>query len=540
MEGLEDDDLGAGSVAILGPVGRWGGWGASWDHFGADHLQRDRFRVAGGRVLPLPSRFGKVALGLSLSLLSQRFTLSEALQSVSPSDLSSTAFSFGAGLRFQPHARLALGLSGEDLTRPNLGVIGVDRAEAVLRLGVSYEFPRVGPGPLLLTLGAHRADSALEAQGGAEWSHTASGFSLRGGYRRRQASAGLGFSRGPFTLDYAYVFSTGEAASLGGTGLPANHLFELMWGWGGRFTPEDPDGYAALMRKAAEDEKAGRWNEALWTYRRASGKPEADPQAKRGWERVLAAYNHERAEQYLTYGQEAELRGLITEARHNYEWALRLEPSSQTAKEALRRVQDSAPTGAMADSQVVRWLQEAADLSASGEKAQAATLLQRAQERHPDDPTLESFVKLLATAPVTQTSAPNDPAVTRLLAEAEIYQHKGRADLATDSWKRVLAVDPKNPEASEKLKAARSPRPTAQKVSASDRRQAQSLYELGLKAYLEGDVRSAIQDWEDALSHDPSHENALNNLARARLELSHGTSRPRLQPSPTPPNGENP
>jgi tetratricopeptide (TPR) repeat protein len=536
MDGIEGDDLGTSSVGVLGPAGKWGGWGASWDHFGADHLQQDRLRLSGGRSCLLPAPWGSLGLGLSLSFLSQRFSLSEPLLSVSPGHLSATALSFGAGLLWKPSGRFSFGCSGDDLTRPNLGVVGTDRFEASLKIGGAYHLPLPRAGEVSFLAGLKRASAQTEPQGGVEWALPRVGVSLRTGVGRQQVSLGFGFSRGGLTLDYAYVFSSSSAASLDGTGLPANHLFELLWRWGGRFTPEDPDGYPALMRIASDDESHSKWNEALWTYRRALQKMPDDPKAQAGWERTLAAYNHERADHYLTFGRQAELRGFSIEAQHNYEWALQLDPSMREALDALTRVKAAAPSGALSDSRVIRWIQEAASLAAQGDHARAAEILKKAQEQYPQDRALQDFMKVLAAAPVTQTISQTDPAVERLMAEAEIYQRKGRSDLATDSWRQVLSVDPKNAQAAEKLKEAVTKTPASQSVPPADRQKAQIFFEQGLKAYLGGDVHEAIKDWETSLAYDPSHENALNNLARARLEITkYGTAA-----LPTPTAGEQP
>jgi len=535
MAGLEGDDLGTSSIGLLGPAGSRGGWGASWDHFGANHLQRDRFRVSAGRTCPLPPSWGSLGLGLSLSFLSQRYALSEALVSVSPEHLNASALSFGVGFLWNLSSRWSVACSGEDLTRPNLGVVGMDRFEASLKAGGAYQLPLSRAGKLTFLVGVQRDASETEPQGGIEWSVPRIGVCLRTGVGRHQASAGFGYSHGGLTVDYAYLFSSQGAASLDGTGLPANQLFELTWQWGSRYLPEDPDGYVALMRKATDDESHSKWNEALWTYRRALQKAPDDPKAQSGWERTLAAYNHERADHYLTFGRQAELRGFAIEAQHNYEWALQLDPSMQEAQEALSRVKADSPSGALSDSRVVRWIQEAASLAAQGDRVHAAEILQKAQAQYPQDAALQDFMKVLAAAPITQTLQA-DPAVERLMAEAEIYQHKGRADLASSSWKQVLSVDPQNTRAAEKLRAARTKTSASQTIPAADRQKAQSFFEHGLKAYLNGDVHEAIKDWESSLAYDPSHENALNNLARARLEISrYGSTTP-----PSTPTGENP
>lgn len=526
LGGLGGDDLGAGAVALWGPAGTWGGWGASWDHFGADHLQRDRLRLAGARSLPTRGLV-RCSLGLSLSFLSQRYTLSELLPGIGPDNLSATALSFGAGILLRPTDRLTLAVSGDDLTRPNLGVVGGDRFDPSLHLGAAYRWTLPRAGRLEALVGAYRLAGRLEPQGGLEWTPLAS-WAFRAGARKRAGSLGFGFSRGSLSLDYAYVFSIGDAASLDDAGLPPDHLLELGWRWGGRYQPEDPDSFPALLRKADAESASSHWNEALWTYRRALLKSPGDPSALAGWHRALAAYNHERAEAYVVFAHQAESSGLTAEAQRDYEWALQLEGGHPEAQAGLARVKSQAPTGALADARVLRALQEAAALSAQGRRAEASKRLAEAKALHPGDPALDNLIQVLTAAPVTQTVVQtvvqSDPAVERLLAEAEIYQRKGRGDLAVESWRKILSVDPKNTEASGRLKAARSEKSTERSVSPANRRLAQELYEKGLRAYLDGDVREAIQDWESALARDPGHENALNNLARARLEVSHGAT----------------
>jgi tetratricopeptide (TPR) repeat protein len=84
----------------------------------------------------------------------------------------------------------------------------------------------------------------------------------------------------------------------------------------------------------------------------------------------------------------------------------------------------------------------------------------------------------------------------------------------------VLEADPGNAAATAKLEASGTGTSAARTASPEDARKAQALYERGLQSYLAGDTRKAVEHWEEALNLDPQHTNALNNLVRARLELS--------------------
>jgi tetratricopeptide (TPR) repeat protein len=339
-------------------------------------------------------------------------------------------------------------------------------------------------------------------------------------------------NRGTLALDYAYLFSVGNAASLDGTGLPESHLLEAGYRWG-KVLPVSPEdaGYKALMRQAAIEEGSHGWLRALWDYRRAQGKKPDDPMAREGYLRTLTAYNRERAAQYYQWGREAESRGFLLEAQRQYDWASQLDPSDHNLQEAQERLRaltpSGGPTGAMADPRVVGWLKECVALSAQGKREEARQMLQKAKILYPDDKALDDFEKAITTEPVPQTTQPgSDP-------ESEIYLRKGRSDLARQTWQRVLVVDPSNNDAKNKLAASDPGAAPLKPVPSEDQVKARNLYEEGLIVYLRGDTRKAIEYWEKTLALDPNHENALNNLVRARLELSgYGSNSPKTGGAP--------
>jgi tetratricopeptide (TPR) repeat protein len=176
----------------------------------------------------------------------------------------------------------------------------------------------------------------------------------------------------------------------------------------------------------------------------------------------------------------------------------------------------------------VDWLKQSASLVAQNRREEARQIFQKAKSLYPNDPALGDFEKALTTEPAAlpPPSQGNDPVVERLLAESEIYLRKGRADLARETWKRVIQVDPGNAEVKARLESELPGASQSKTASPGERARAQSLYEKGLKAYLSGDTRKAVGYWEEALNADPQHMNALNNLVRAKLELSIFRSNP--------------
>ncbi|HTC20249.1 MAG TPA: hypothetical protein VK859_05330, partial [bacterium] len=207
--GLEGDSLSTSGLAGALPMGTAGTAGFSWDHFGSNNLQQDRFRLSWGRDFSELKPLGDIRLGFSFSYLKQAFILSAPLSGLTGSNFSGSAFSLGAGLLYKPFASLTLGASADDLTQPNLGVIGIDRFPIAWRWGAAYEFSLGGAGSLLATLSQADLGEGLETQGGGEWRLPFLNLALRGGGGANQGSLGLGWNNSFLQLDYAYLFSWG-------------------------------------------------------------------------------------------------------------------------------------------------------------------------------------------------------------------------------------------------------------------------------------------------------------------------------------------
>ncbi len=58
----------------------------------------------------------------------------------------------------------------------------------------------------------------------------------------------------------------------------------------------------------------------------------------------------------------------------------------------------------------------------------------------------------------------------------------------------------------------------ASDLSEAQKAQARLLLQRGLKAYVNGDVETAVANWEEVLKIDPHNVNALNNLTRVKVE----------------------
>jgi Tfp pilus assembly protein PilF len=458
FQGIENDSLSTGNIALLTSPDSFGAVGGAWDHLGSSFIQQDRFSLDWGRKFPGDGFFQHTSVGFSLSYMTERYVLTQPLSGVSLSQLSASAFGFGVGLLIDLPLNLTFGLSADNLNQPNLGVVGADRLPALGRWGLAVKFLNDSPIRLTVTAAQSLSDADLETQGGVEIFFPDYGVRLRAGLGAYQGAVGAGFQGADFFIDYAYLFSVSPDSQLAGLGLPGSHLLELGMRWG---SPLDESEYGKRLQKAREAETTGQWDQALWYYQEMLALKPGDKTALEGSQRSLLRFNHQRADKYYQDGLSAEQKGSLAGARDNFEMASRLDPSNSFYSKALSRT----------------------------------------TPKFPKEP-LNSF------PPSTQT--------TQLLAtQADLYLSKGRPDLAKKNLEEALKDQPQNAELKVKLARLESPPRTVPPARAE---LAQRLYDKGLQNYLAGDLDGAIRAWEDSLRADPSQTKAQNNLIHARLE----------------------
>jgi hypothetical protein len=512
--GLENDNLAAGGLEAMAPMGNLGGLALGWDHFSGDFVQQDRLQLAWGRDQDLSS-LGRWDLGLSLGYLHQSFTLSAPLAGVNVDQLASQAFSLGAGTAWKPWPWLVLGFSGQDINQPNLGVLGPAQVPATWRWGLGLRSGPGGLGAAELTAAQSLSLGQDQTQVGLQWEPWDLGLALRAGLAPNEGSVGLGWALGTLRLDYAYLFSIGADAALGSSSLPANHWFELSYAWGAE-APLD-----RWLDKARDAGRRGDWAQAVWYYGNAlEGRP-GDPALKRERDQASAQYQALRCRQYYQAGLKAQAQGSLPEARIDFQWARQANPSDPLPAAALSALDAQMPKGALADSRVQAALAGALALHSQRQDAGALARLEQATAWYPGDPSLSALKRVFAAqAEAAAGSAPlSERAEKKVLAlqhEAESYESQGHGELARQAWLKILAEDPDNPEARERMRPGGA-KPDA--ASAAQRRRSEALFNRGLGAYEGGDIRGAIRYWEQAVQADPDNLNARNNLVRARIEM---------------------
>jgi len=514
FSGIGGDDLSTGNLSAVLPLDPGDGLGLSVDHFGAPTLQQDRLQAAFGKSFDEGSLLHPLRLGLSLSFLRQQFTLQDPLAGVSPSNVSSGAFSVGAGALFDPFPWVSLGISGEDLNQPNLGVLGTDLVPPGLRYGAAFR-PPVGQDRLVLNLSQDWNGGVLSTQAGAEWNFTQWGVALRAGGDAATGCLGFGWKTTGLTIDYAYQFSWNESPSLNGVGLPGSHLLEVGFTW--ETASRESRVFGQLLQKGREASQSQKWKDAFWYYQQAYLLRPNDSQVLQGRAESLKKYNLQRAEAYFQEGTQAEKQGYYLDAQKAYEWALSLSPGEARYQEAVERIKKSLSQGALGDARVRDLLEKSADFLRKGQKDRALEKIKAARALYPDDPFLQYVSKIFsrkAGSPVEK----EDRKMQQLAVEAEIYRSKGRLDLARETWKEILKLDPGNALAQENLAENQGESGPATQLSESQRARVQGLLQAGLKAYAGGDSEAALKDWQEVLQIDPLNVNALNNITRVKME----------------------
>jgi len=506
------DDLSSGQLAYVQPMdSQWGTLGLAWDHFGADNLQEDRLRLGWG--FDMASQ-GLLSCGAQADWLRRAYDPGAALAPYG-SNWSAQAFDMGMGLHSQLGAYLSLGASVEGLLRPNLGVLAEDRLDRTFRLAAQAWMP-TGLGPCVFELQQEQDGDLGRLSGGVEWRHPL-GLALRLGLDSAQVGAGLGYQRGPLSLDYACRLGWQGV----GADLPASHDVELAW----RFSEGADRQPWDIERRVEECLAAGRAALARGDLPGAGAAVQAalalDPASVPAAALLASAQLAQRsaqAQELAGLGRSSLQAGDLSAARALFEQALALDAACAPAQEGLRQALALLPATALADPAVARLLESAGEARALSHEAEALGLLDQALALHPEDGLLAQIRAAWQPAPTPQatlqaspTPQPASAPVARLLIEAESLRQHGRSDLARDAVRKALDLEPANAQAQAMRQGL------GQDGQASAQR-AEGLYQQGLKAYAEGRRSDALRLWEQALAADPTNLKVLNSLTRARME----------------------
>jgi tetratricopeptide (TPR) repeat protein len=510
--GLSGDNLGVQGLTLMAPGLGPGGMDLSWDHFGADLLQQDRIRLAYGLALQSDAaRQPWFSIGVGASFLHQSYTLITPLAGVATNNLGGEAGSMDFGVALRPLKYFWLGGSVQDLNQPNLGVVGVDRLPSTFRWGAGLAYP---DWRLEGTMSQSLNQGLLEDQAGLQWTYPGSSLAFRAGVNSEDASVGLGFALGTLLLDYAYSWSI----SAGPSGqLPGNQAVQVSVFWSNVST--DRRSWRELALAAV---KQGHWGEAVLFFKRALDQEPLDPELKRDLADAENRSNEQLASTYFDYGRRAQSSGDLSVAVADFRWACHLNPLEKEYRDALMAAEDSLPQGPMADVRFQTRLLAVLAWMGRNQPRQALDELDRLRQTYPSDPSLLALESdLRAHLQRTPKAVGVNDETLREMEEALRYAGKGQVGMARKAWQKVLEKDPGNALAQQALRDI-----SAAAVPLDDEklRRAQDLFNQGLGAYQAGELRKAMDLWQQVLSINPGHLDAQNDLMRARIEIENGKS----------------
>lgn len=256
-----------GAAMPIPKDGRWGGLGLGYQEFRVDDLFKERtVTLAYGRSL-FSDRF---ALGFGLKELDRIFgetgDTKNAFSGADPGNrtfLEDPVFQSGhqksalgvdLGALYAVVPRVRLGLSLENVNRPDLGLTQADRLPMVTRFGAVYDktFIKLSGEVSHRTYLAGQSDTRLHLGGERQWGFKRFGLlSLRagaaaGGRDYRHVNFGAGYEVSGLVLDYVFTIPMGAADGTGNL-----HNVSLSFKFGRSYSEDDLADELQQEREAA-------------------------------------------------------------------------------------------------------------------------------------------------------------------------------------------------------------------------------------------------------------------------------------------------
>lgn len=263
-----------GAAMPIPQDGRWGGLGLGYQEFRVDSLFKERtLTLAYGRSL-LSDR---LALGFGLKEMDRIFgdtiDTQNAFSGADPGNRTfvedpvfqgghrTSALGVDLGALYAVVPRIRLGLSLENVNRPDLGLTQSDRLPVVTRLGAVYDktYVKLSGEVSQRTYLAGQSDTRLHLGGERQWGFKRFGLlSLRGGGGAggrdyRQVNFGAGYEVSGLVLDYVFTIPMGAADGTGNL-----HNMSLSFKFGRSYSEDD---LADELQK--ERDAAARAEEAM-------------------------------------------------------------------------------------------------------------------------------------------------------------------------------------------------------------------------------------------------------------------------------------
>jgi len=209
--------LGQNSLSVVARPTRWGSFGVSWTNFNAAPLYReDMATLTYARNLGelVPALDNTLSVGVNARYLRRAFTLDAATSDDAVFSAGSSVQSMTAdvGILWKPSEGALrgwrVGLTGQNLTEPNMGFQTPERIPFMGRLGVAYQS---SARPWLVpALDVTTQAGVLGMNAGMESWFFHEALGLRAGVNRDEGTAGISYyvkagQKGGFRLDYSFA-----------------------------------------------------------------------------------------------------------------------------------------------------------------------------------------------------------------------------------------------------------------------------------------------------------------------------------------------
>ncbi len=414
---------------------------------------------------------GKLAIGSTLKIASQ---------TIDP--FSSTASGLDLGFRYLPNflSGIAIGINFQDLVGADHRLdAAADPAYQTLLAGAGYTKVLANGQAFRLMLQMdmpEQADSRMHF--GGEWRFNRL-VALRAGFDDGDISFGLGFQVSDYGLDYAFL-SRDEAGS--------SHPISFTTSLGSSLQEQREN--IASQQEAREQEAIRRTFEARVGSRRESA-------------RQLQA--------------NGDYQGAINE------WNIVLEyvpddAEAQSALEQARREIVSQQAASTRDAAKRAIIQTRFD---QGLRFYEGREYVRARSEWQAILGLDS-TNVDAAQYLSDTQAKINEAMSGHIRRAQQYEQENRLTEAIAEWNNVQAYDPNNARARAAVEAIRNRiQSVSQDYAAAQRRlRIVNLYDESLRLYNSGKYTRAVDNLEQVIRLEPSHEEAKKLLALSKRKLT--------------------
>jgi len=471
---------------------------------------------------------GSLATGVSFKIANQK---------VDP--FSSTSPGVDLGFRLIPDMAksLAIGVNIQDLSGPRHKLnLETDRTYRTVLAGVGYTRVLSNGGAIRINMQMDLPEKAdREFHMGAEYAHSRY-LSFRVGLDRGNFAFGLGVNVSGFGLDYAMLSrdEPGSSHPVSFTTSFGQTLYEQRTLLEERRRRED-----ALTIQRAFAQRVQEHREKALGY-------EADgelPLALDQWKIVLdympgdtEAQSHvDNVQQQLVREQEAAERdrekqavisahfaqGLELYQENDYirardEWRaiLDIDPEHEEAQQYLRRTQDKI------DEMIATHVRRAGTLEDQNRLTEAIGEWNNVEALAPDDARAENAIRRIQRKIENQgqdlRSKSQTLQIVNLYSDALKAYNEGRYEAAVQNLEEILRLEPSHQEA--KALLARAKRKTTPLTEEEEARIRQ-LYLSGMQFFAKDQYNEAIAEWEKILEIDPSNESVRQNIEEARERL---------------------